>query len=57
MLAPCVLFSCYQGRHLVGLHAPLAERGAEVDVVDMQHVRVVERHVDALGAARLARLP
>jgi hypothetical protein len=40
----------------LGLMAPLEERGAEVDVVDVQRV-IVEGHVHALAAARLARFP
>ena len=39
-----------------GLMASLEKRRAEVDVVQVQRV-VAERDVDALAAARLARLP
>jgi len=34
-----------------GLHAPLAERRAEVHVVDVQQVIAVDGDVDALRAA------
>ena len=41
----------------IGLHTAFAERGAEVGVVDVQHVALVDRDVDTLGAAGLAGLP